>query len=464
MSFPESFGWGACGSSLCMEGAADADGRGPSIWDVFATRPGAIADGSRPDVTCDHYHRYAQDVELMRRIGLRGYRTSVAWPRVLPTGVGAVNAAGLDFYDRMVDAMLAAGIEPSIDLYHWDLPEALQQRGGWRNRAIVGWYSDFATLVVRRLSDRVRNWYVLNEPQCFVPLGYMTGEHAPGQRCTMREAVAITHTVLLATAAAVRAARAAATRPVRVGVVSTGAIRIPATDSAADVAAAKWSMFDDPVKPLWRSSWFLDPLILGRYPQPLLEAFGGDGPVIEPGDMEAIHLAGGERLDMLGFNCYTADTVTAPRGRDAEQGRGCTALPHPDGHARSDWSWPVTPAMLYWGPRLLHERYGLPLAITECGFAGLDWVSLDGKVHDLQRIDFYHRYLRELGRACDAGVPVEAFFAYSLMDDWECDQGYTRRMGLIHVDFQTQARTLKDSAAWYRCVIESNGGILDAAR
>lgn len=455
MDFPRSFVWGACGSAVCMEGAAEEDGRGASIWDVFAERQGAIADGTRPTTCCDHYHRYAEDVSLMRQMGLQGYRTSIAWPRVLPEGTGPVNAPGLDFYDRLVDALLAAGIEPYVDLYHWDLPEALERRGGWRNRDIVRWYSEYAAMVARRLGDRVRHWFALNEPQCFIPLGYMTGEHAPGLRGTLRDAVQITHIALRATAEAIRAVRGAAPRPVRVGVVSTGAIRIPASDGEADIAAARWSMFDEPRKPLWRSSWFLDPLILGRYPEPLLRALGADGPNVEPGDMEAICPAGERPIDLLGFNCYTADTVAA--GNDG----GVRVVPHAPGHARSDWGWPVTPAMLYWGPRLLYERYGLPMAITECGYAGLDWPAVDGAVHDPQRIDFYQRYLSELGRACGEGVPVEAFFAYSLMDDWECDQGYTRRMGLIHVDFASQVRTLKDSARWYREVIASNGQRLE---
>ncbi|MCC7147448.1 MAG: family 1 glycosylhydrolase [Phycisphaeraceae bacterium] len=456
MPFPASFHWGACGSSVCMEGAAQIDGRKPSIWDTFALRPGAIADGTQPTTACDHYHRYAPDVALMRQVGLRAYRTAVAWPRVLPDGTGPVNAAGLDFYDRLVDALLAADIQPYLDLYHWDLPQALEDGGGWGNPDIVSWYADFAQIVVARLGDRVRHWYVLNEPQCFVPLGYLTGEHAPGRRGSLREALQITHTALLAVAHASRAVRAAAVKPVRVGLVSTGAIRIPATDSPADLAAARWAMFDDPRKPLWRCSWFLDPLILGRYPQALVQALGQDNPTIAPGDLETIRPASGPLIDMLGFNCYTADTVAAaPAGDYPAQ-----ALPHPPGHPRSDWNWPVTPAMMYWGPRFLHERYQLPLAITECGLSNLDWVALDGRVHDPQRIDFYQRYLSELGRACAQGVPVEAFFAYSLMDDWECDQGFTRRMGLIHVDFSTQARTLKDSAHWYRNLIQTHSRAL----
>jgi len=450
MAFAADFVWGAGTCSFSNEGGWDADGRAPSIWDTFAQRPGAIFQGHTPAVASDMYHRWPEDVALMKELGLKGHRMSISWSRVLPEGVGRINQAGLAFYDRFIDAQLEAGIEPLVCLYVWDLPEALQQRGGWLVRDVADWFAEYAAVVVDRLSDRVSLWETLNEPQVFIPLGHLRGEHAPGLKCPLREVVNAAHHALLAHGRAVQVIRARARKRPRILLASTGPIRLPATDSQADIEAARRSTFEVANKSLWSAAWFLDPIFKGEYPPDALKAFAEDGPRIEPGDMQTIH----QPLDLLGFNLYTADRVRADADGQPK------ILPQPPGVGRTMYDWPMTPEILYWGPRFLCERYPVPLIITENGYANADWVHLDGRVHDPDRIDFLHRYLRELKRACEQGIPVVGYYQWALMDNFECQHGYRLRMGLVHVDFQTLKRTPKDSAYWYREIISANGRLL----
>jgi beta-glucosidase len=453
MGFPEGFVWGAATSSYQIEGAADEDGKGPSIWDVFCRRPGAIRDGHSGEVACDHYHRYRQDIALLAEIGLGAYRFSLSWPRMLPDGTGATNPAGLAFYDRLVDELLVAGIAPYATLYHWDLPSALYRRGGWLNRDVVDWFAEYAAVAARTLGDRVPCWMTINEPQVVAVSGYQDGTHAPGERLPRRQVLQIAHHLLLAHGRAVQAIRAQASRPADVGIVTTGSIGVPATGAAADVEAARQTTCVMHEPSLWSHTWWMDPVFLGRYPEEGLALFGGDAPHVAPGDMAVIR----QPLDFFGINMYSGTPVQA--GED----QSSRPAPRPVGRPVMANGWPVTPEVLYWGPRFFWERYGLPVLIAENGLANVDWVDLDGRVRDPQRIDYTRRYLLQLMRASEDGVPVRGYFHWSAFDNFEWAEGMAYRFGLIYVDFSSQRRVLKDSAHWYRDVILSNGAALTGA-
>ncbi|MBN2196327.1 MAG: beta-glucosidase [Polyangiaceae bacterium] len=449
MSFPETFVWGAAAASYQIEGAVDMDGKGVSTWDVFCQRPGVIWHGHTGGVACDHYHRYEEDVALMAEMGLRGYRLSVSWPRVMPEGTGRINDRGLDFYERLVDRLLASGIEPWITLFHWDFPQALYERGGWLNRDVADWFADYAAVLVSRLSDRVRHWMTLNEPQVFIGMGHRDGTHAPGIRLTPRELLRAAHHTLLAHGQAVRAIRAAARQPCAVGCAPVGQVTIPDGESPAEVAEARRLTFEMREPTLWTNTWWMDPIFFGRYPEDGLAAFGRDVPEVRDEDLRTIQ----QPLDFFGMNSYMGYLASSRlRHKAADDG-------WPPGHPRTACNWPVTPAILYWGPRFFHERYGLPIVITENGVSCRDWVSLDGAVHDPMRIDFIARHLRCLHRAVSEQIPVWGYFYWSIMDNFEWAEGYKERFGLVHVDSRTLERRLKDSGHWYRQVIATHGRV-----
>ncbi len=448
MGFPKDFVWGAAAASYQVEGAAFEDGRGPSVWDTMCRWPGKVAEGHTGEVGCDHYHRYAEDAALMGQLGLNAYRLSISWSRVLPEGTGRVNKAGLDFYDRLIDALLAQGVQPWVTLFHWDFPHALYCRGGWLNRDSADWFAEYTAVVADRLSDRVRHWMTQNEPQCFLGLGHYTGEHAPGVRLSFADVLLASHNALRAHGLAVQTLRARARIQPSIGIAPVGVVKIPATP--ADTDAARRGMFETATRTLWSNTWFADPMVLGHYPEDALRVFGADVPAGVERDYATIR----QPLDFYGVNIYNGQVVRTgadgtPHEVPAEPG---TPLTHMD--------WRVTPECLYWGPRLLHERYGLPIVITENGMAGCDWVHLDGRVHDAPRIDFLQRYLRELRRAVDDGVPVHGYFLWSILDNFEWAWGYKRRFGIVHVDYATGVRTPKDSAYWYRDTIATNGANL----
>jgi beta-glucosidase len=452
MVFPDGFLWGAATASYQIEGAHDVDGRRPSVWDVLCRRPGKVFDGHTGDRACDHYHRHREDVALMREVGLQAYRFSIAWPRVLPDGTGAVNTKGLDFYDRLVDDLLAAGIRPLVTLFHWDLPYDLYRRGSWMNRDSIGWFTDYVEVVGSALADRVQDWITFNEPQCCVGL-YAQGWHAPGEIWPMPDVLRATHHLLVAHGRTVRVLRAISPAGTRVSYAPVGVVKIPADPtSAADVAAARAATFDVPkADSLWNTSWWLDPVYLGKYPAVGLERYAAEleDHVLE-GDMETI----AQPLDYQGVNIYHAEVVRA--GSDGQP----VEVQYGPQTPRTNAEWPVSPGALEWGPRFLYERYGLPVMITENGIANTDWVALDGSVHDPQRIDYTARYLRSLHRAIETGVPVLGYMHWTFMDNFEWAEGYRRRFGLIHVDFDTLVRTPKDSARWYAEVIRTNGANL----
>lgn len=449
MSFPDGFVWGAAAAAYQIEGAAYADGKGLSVWDMFTRKAGAVFEGHTGDVACDHYQRYPEDIALMREVGLSAYRLSVSWPRVLPAGRGAVNPAGLDFYDRLVDALLAQGITPYVTLFHWDYPLELYYKGGWLNPDSPAWFAEYASLVTRRLGDRVRHYITLNEPQVFIGMGHLEGIHAPGDKLRFREMLQAGHHALVAHGKGVQVIRAEA-RAAEVGFSPVVTPRLPVSDSEADIAAAHQATFAVKEKNSWSHSWWMDPVFFGKYPEDGLEFYGGDAPRVGPDDLATISTP----VDFLGLNNYQGLLV------EGDGAGGYRDVPFRQGHPRTAFNWPITPDSLYWGPRFFFERYGKPLLITENGLSVRDWVAVDGAVHDTARVDFTTRYLRALHRAIRDGADVRGYFHWSILDNFEWAEGYKERFGLIYVDYQTQKRTLKDSAYWYRRVIDSNGAVL----
>lgn len=447
MSFPKGFIWGAASAAYQVEGAAYEDGKGLSVWDMMCRWPGKIMGGDTGDIACDQYHRYEEDVSLMGEIGLKAYRFSISWPRIIPEGIGPVNEKGLDFYDRLTDTLLKRGIQPWITLFHWDYPYPLFCRGGWLNGDSSGWFADYAAVIVDRLSDRVQHWITLNEPQCFIGLGHQSGIHAPGLSLDFPEVLLATHNTLLAHGKAVQAIRARAHRQPIIGAAPVGITSIPAGDSKLEIEVAREEMFSVTEKSCWNNTWFADPMILGCYPEDGLKLFQAELPRIKTGDMEIIC----QPLDFYGANIYHGQVV----GVSSNGGR--RIISKNMGAALTAMEWEVVPSSLYWGPKFLYERYHLPVIVTENGMANCDWIHDDGRVHDPQRIDFLSRYLQEYGRASSDGVDIRGYFLWSAMDNFEWSFGYNRRFGIIYVDYATQQRTLKDSAFWYQDIIAANG-------
>lgn len=452
MGFSENFVWGAATSAYQIEGAASEDGKGCHIWDVYAKEPGHVYEGHNGDIACDHYHRFREDVAMMKEMGLKGYRFSIDWSRVLPEGTGQVNEAGIAFYSDLVDALLENEIEPYMTLFHWELPYALYKRGGWMNPEIVEWFGAYARLIAERLSDRVSHFFTLNEPQCFVGLGFLTGEHAPGVKAPVEDTFAMAHNVLKAHGRAVQMLREYGKQPLTIGYAPTASSVYPETESESDIEAARELLFSLPGDErnwTWNVAWWSDPVLLGRYPEEGLVRFEKYLPPVTDADMKLIS----EPIDVYGQNIYNGRCV-----RMGADGRPEIVKRAP-GFPRTAMDWPVTPECLYWGPRFLYERYKKPIYITENGLSCADVVSLDGKVHDPARIDFLARYLKELKRAAGE-IDLRGYFQWSLMDNFEWARGYAERFGLVFVDYQTQKRIWKDSAFWYRDVIRTNGEAL----
>jgi beta-glucosidase len=447
MSFPKDFVWGAAAASYQIEGAAYEDGKGLSVWDMMCHQPGKIWEDNTGDVSCDHYHHYREDARLMGKIGLKAYRLSISWPRVAPTGVGTINGKGLAFYDRLIDELLKHGIQPWVTLFHWDYPYSLYLRGGWLNRDSADWFAEYTKVIVDKLSDRVSHWITINEPQVFIDIGHRVGRHAPGLQLGFREVLTAAHNSLLAHGKATQVIRAFAKIKPFIGAAPVGIAAIPATDSAEDVEAARRQTFSITDKHLMINTWFSDPMIFGKYPEDGMKLFKKDMPEIVYKDMKIIC----QPLDFYGVNIYRGQVVRATVSGAPEQVKSAGGPP------LTTMAWQVTPEVLYWGPKFLYERYKLPIVITENGMANCDWVHIDGKVHDPQRIDFIARYLREFRRANEDGVAVGGYFVWSIIDNFEWALGYQQRFGFIYVDYATGKRTLKDSAYWYKQVISTNG-------
>jgi beta-glucosidase len=427
LTFPSDFHWGVATSAYQIEGAAQEGGRGPSIWDTYSHTPGKVLNGDTGDVACDHYHRLEEDLDLIQSLGVDSYRFSIAWPRVQPLGHGAWNPEGLAFYDRLVDGLLKRGIAPHITLYHWDLPQGLQDRGGWESRDTAYRFADYAKVMAERLGDRAASICTHNEPWCTAVLGNELGRFAPGfqdQKVMLR----VAHHLLLSHGLALQAMRSTSTRA-PLGIVLNQSPATPATASAADAALAdkEYAMF---------VRWYMDPLFKKQYPQ------GPDLPVcdvVQAGDLDTIT----QPMDFLGINYYTRIWSSAAK----------PPVPAPNALGVSDMGWENYPQGLTDLLVKIHTDYTLPpIFITENGFANAD-VLVDGKVADTPRIDYMRTHLQAVRAAMAAGVKVKGFFYWSLMDNFEWDSGYAKRFGLFHVDYRTQVRTAKDSAHWYRALI-----------
>lgn len=449
MGFAKDFVWGAATSSYQIEGTGRDSGKGQNIWDVFTKEPGRVYEGHTGDIACDHYHRFREDVAYMKELGLKGYRFSIDWSRVLPEGTGKVNEKGIDFYNALIDELLEQGIEPYITLYHWELPYEIYKRGGWMNPEIVEWFGQYARLVAERFSDRVKYFFTLNEPQCFVGLGFLQGCHAPGVKAPLRDTFEMAHNALKAHGRAVQMLRAYGKQNVQIGYAPTSGMCYPEKETPKDIEAARKALFalpDDLSNWTWNVSWWSDPVILGKYPEEGMKKYEKYLPVITDEDMKLIS----QPIDFYGQNIYNGRCIRmGTDGRPEEVRR-------PAGFPKTATNWPVTPEALYWGPKFLYERYRKPIYITENGMACHDTVSQDGKVHDPNRIDFLARYLKNLKRAAEE-IDIRGYFQWPLMDNFEWDKGYAERFGIIYVDFETQERIWKDSAYWYRDLIRRNG-------
>ena len=441
---PAGFVLGTCTASYQIEGAVTEDGRGSSTWDTFCAEPGRIVDGSSGAVACDHYHRYAEDVGLMARLGAPAYRFSVAWPRVQPTGAGEANEDGLAFYDRLVDELLAHDIAPMATLYHWDLPQALEDAGGWMSRDTAERFADYAALVADRLGDRVARWVPVNEPNVASLLGYALGMHAPGRQL-MFGALPAAHHLLLAHGLAVTALRAAGATAI--GTATNHAPIWPASDAEEDRAAA--DLFDT----VW-NRLFADPILLGRYPDGFRELMGvstGSTPGAAEEDLAVI----GQPLDFYGVNYYNPMCVAAPTDPASEMPFDQREIP---GYPKTDFGWPVVPDGLRELLVLLHERYPAlpPVVITENGCSYGTGPDPAGVVDDQPRIDYLDGHLRAVAAAIEQGVDVRGYYCWSLLDNFEWTEGYTQRFGLVHVDYHTQRRTPKRSFDWYADLVRAH--------
>ncbi len=440
-SFPRNFVWGVATAAPQIEGAATVDGRGESIWDRFAATPGHVANGDTPSVACDHYHRFRSDFKLMRRLGIRHHRLSVAWPRIFPQGRGAFNAKGLEFYQRLIDAMLKENITPWVTLYHWDLPQALEDEGGWRIRSTVEAFAIYAQTVVRALGDRVKNWITLNEIPCFIGLSYQRGIHAPGARENQQIVNQAYHHALLAHAHGVSAVREHGGRGARVGLVHNPDVPIPVTETSRDIAAAE-KLFSQ------GNAHILAPIYLGRYPSSYLRAAGINRPQVQRGDLSAI----AQPTDFLGLNVYSGNFVRAGRNGNPE------TLTLPGNYPRADLAWlNHAPQSIYWALRHAHMLYApKALYVTENGAGYEDQPNADGEIIDLHRRDYVRNHLIAVHRTIEDKLPVRGYFLWSFLDNFEWAEGYVKRFGIIYNDFKTQRRTPKLSAQWYARVIAEN--------
>ena len=445
IEFPQDFLWGSATSAYQIEGSPLADGAGPSIWQRFCHTPNMVRDGDTGDIACDHYRRFLEDVDLMHRLEMRAYRFSISWSRILPEGRGKVNSAGLDFYERLVDALLAKGIEPMVTLYHWDLPAALDDRGGWLNPDVASWFADYAVTVFRRLDDRVKKWATLNEPWCVADGGYLHGVLAPGHR-SRYETPIVTHRLLCAHGTAVQAYRSEGRH--KIGIVVNLEPKYPASDGANDRTATA-------LADAYMNRQYLDPIFHGRYPEEMTELFGDAWPSWPEEELALIR----QPIDFLGVNYYTRSVVRADPG--VWPLRGSAVRQKQATYTETGWeviAQGLTDTLLW-----VRERYGNPpIYVTENGAAFFDPPTVEGdRLADPLRVDYLSKHVAAVHAAIDAGVEVRGYFVWSLLDNFEWAHGYSKRFGIVHVDFATQKRTLKDSAHLYSAIIASDGRVLN---
>ncbi len=437
MTLTKNFVWGAATASYQIEGGWNQDGKGPNIWDEFTHQKGHILYEANGDVACDHYNRFKEDVKLMKQVGLKAYRFSVSWSRIIPDGIGKINQAGIDFYTKLIDELIKNDIEPFMTIYHWDLPYALHLKGGWLNPESPDWFEYYTKVIAQTFGKKVKYFITFNEPSVFIGLGYELGSHAPGLKLQTKEVLIAATNVLKAHGRAVSVLRELNPKA-QVGITLATQPQIPVTKK--DEENAYKTYFNEGLAGfIWGMPFWVDPIVFGKFPKKLVREAKDCFPKITKKEMESI----GQKIDFIGINIY--------------EGRYNGNFVRKPGYPHNELGWDIFPEALKWGIKLNYKRYNLPIYITENGITCHDWVSLDGKVHDPNRIDFLQRYLKGLKEAADEGADVRGYFYWSLMDNFEWAMGYNPRFGLIYVDYETQKRTLKDSAFWYKNVIESNG-------
>ena len=432
MGFSKDFLWGASSAAFQIEGAYNEDGKGPGIWDALSD--GHIKHNDNGNIACDHYHRYKEDVALMKKIGLKAYRFSISWPRIVPEK-GKVNEKGLAFYNALVDELIKAGIEPMVTLFHWNLPMWIYEEGGWENERTAEYFEEYTKIIVDALSDRVRYWMTINEPQCFIGNGYVQGNNAPFLKKPEKMGL-LTRNVMLAHGKAVKVIRSTAKKAPLIGMAPMSSAYAPTDDSEEAIELARKLTYTEENQ-VMGTSWWMDPIILGRLPEGLKGAISEE-------DLKEIC----QPLDFYACNIYATLNFWA---EDKDYSMIYPGMP------RNSMDWSITPEALYWAAKFHYERYHLPILISENGFAGLDFVMLDGKVHDPQRTDYIRRYVAQLQCAADEGIPVMGYLYWSILDNFEWTEGYDRRFGLIYVDYRTQERIVKDSAYAYSEIIKNNG-------
>lgn len=438
MGFSRDFMWGAASAAYQVEGAYLEDGKGAGVWDALSA--GHVAHGENGNKACDHYHHYKEDVAIMKQLGLKSYRFSVSWPRVMPEE-GVINQKGISFYQDLVRELRQAGIEPLCTIFHWNLPMWIQEKGGLACVHFPTYYEAYVKVVVEALSDQVQYWMTLNEPQIFVGCGYLAGAMPPYVSGLPNELLGvISRNVMLAHGKGVLAIREYAKQAPKVGMAPTGSCITPVSDSQEDIEAARAATYpeDDNV---FGNGWWADPIVLGTVPKPLRH-------ILSQEDIELIH----QPLDFYAFNIYNSNNYSDIPG---EEMNGSGNIPV--GIGRTAMGWPITPECIYWACRFHYERYGLPLLISENGMANGDFIMRDGKVHDPQRIDYIYRYLANLKKAVEEGIPVIGYQYWSIMDNFEWANGYDKRFGLVYIDYETQKRTIKDSGYAYAEIIAANG-------
>lgn len=437
MAFPEKFLWGAASAAYQIEGAYQEDGKGLNVWDVMAD--GHVIHNENGNIACDHYHHYKEDIELMKKIGLKSYRFSISWSRIMPEK-GIINQAGIDFYNNLVNELTSAGIQPICTIFHWDLPMWIEKKGGYLCSDFPELFAEYTKILVETLSDRVKYWITINEPQLFVGSGYDGGTmppfvHLPGEILGL-----VCRNVMLAHGKGVQTIRKYARQKVQVGMAPTGSCFTPESDCEEDIEKARKATYPEQCM-VFDNNWWADPIVLGTIPEPLKNS-------ISESDIKIIN----QPLDFYAFNIYNSNNYFEFPGQV-----NSAVTP---GMPRTACEWPITPEAMYWACRFHYERYKLPLLISENGMANYDFVMLDGKVHDPQRIDFIYRYLGELKRAIEEGIPVIGYQYWSIMDNFEWNSGYDKRFGLIYVDYSDQKRIIKDSGYEYAKIIASNGEII----
>jgi beta-glucosidase len=441
ITFPKGFLWGTASASYQIEGGWNEDGKGESIWDRFSHTPRRIKNGDNGDVACDFYHRYKDDIALMKELGFNAARISLSWPRIIPAGQGEINPKGIDFYNRVIDELLKHNIQPFVTLYHWDLPQALEEIGGWPNRELAKHFADYAAVCASSFGDRVKHWMVFNEPWIFTVLGYLIGQHAPG-RYDRKEAMKATHVVNLAQGLGVRALRAN-TRPEMVGTAFSMQPVFPKNDTEEDrKAAERFHRFNN--------VWFLEPVMHGRYPDIFLQGTHQEWLAPQPGDFETMKAP----LDFIGINLYTRITITHDPD---EPGMGVRPSYPGEENELTEFGWEIYPkALSQMIMRISRDYPGMPIYVTENGCSFGDAPGPDGKVHDERRIRFLRKYIAEMGRAIQQGADVRGYFEWTFTDNFEWAEGFAQRFGIVYCDFITQKRTVKDSGYWYSRLARSN--------